>query len=208
MFGTTCMLLCGSFCVCISRSGPRVRAGTRPSLRPLGFEGGELKQSSGEIRREAAKVCLRAGLRATNSTKRSVPTILAPQLNWWARRCAPLPTLRHCTLGCALEHRNDGGETGRRTPLSCPGRSAALPAMRSIVRCGALQSRGPSRRVSPCCPGSRRCAATLRVAACPGHERRGATGRPHEIQRVETMRKSQSHTAATGLPSSGHVKCC
>src|SRR6185369_125717 len=27
--------------------------------------------------------------------------------------------------------------------LSCPGRSAALPAMRRIVRCGALQSRGP-----------------------------------------------------------------
>ena len=30
---------------------------TRPSLRPLGFEGGEIKQSSGEMRCEDAKVC-------------------------------------------------------------------------------------------------------------------------------------------------------
>ncbi|WP_271610737.1 hypothetical protein, partial [Bradyrhizobium sp. CCBAU 21360] len=65
MIGTTCMLLCGSFCVCFSRSGPRVRASTRPSLRPLGLEGGEMKQSSGEMRREAEEACLRAELRAT-----------------------------------------------------------------------------------------------------------------------------------------------
>ncbi|WP_212253726.1 hypothetical protein, partial [Bradyrhizobium liaoningense] len=58
VIGTTCMLLCGSFCVRFSRSGPRVRASTRPSLRPLGLEGSETKQSSGEIRREAAKPCL------------------------------------------------------------------------------------------------------------------------------------------------------
>src|SRR3954468_6281942 len=51
------MLLCGSSCVCFSRSGPRVPAGTRPSLRPLGFEGGVTKQSSGETRRENAKAC-------------------------------------------------------------------------------------------------------------------------------------------------------
>jgi hypothetical protein len=52
------MLLCGSLCVCFSRSGPRVPAGTRPSLRPLGQEGGAIKQSSGEICREDAKrVC-------------------------------------------------------------------------------------------------------------------------------------------------------
>ncbi|GMO26481.1 hypothetical protein TM233_36900 [Bradyrhizobium sp. TM233] len=30
--------------------------------------------------------------------------------------------------------------------FSCPGRGAALPAMRSIVRCGALQSRDPCGR--------------------------------------------------------------
>src|SRR3954469_506208 len=45
-------------CVCFSRSGPRVPAGTRTSLRPLGFEGGVTKQSSGETRREDAKACL------------------------------------------------------------------------------------------------------------------------------------------------------
>jgi len=48
-----------SFCATFSRSRPRVLAGTRPSLRPLGKEGGEIKQSSGELRREAAKACLR-----------------------------------------------------------------------------------------------------------------------------------------------------
>jgi hypothetical protein len=36
-----------------------VPAGTRPSLRPLGQEGGEIKQSSGEISREDGKLCLR-----------------------------------------------------------------------------------------------------------------------------------------------------
>jgi hypothetical protein len=44
--------------VCFSRSGPRVPAGTRPSLRPLGQEGEATKQSSGETRREDAKLCL------------------------------------------------------------------------------------------------------------------------------------------------------
>src|SRR3954466_15627450 len=44
-------------CVCFSRSGPRVPAGTRPSLRPLGYEGGVTKQSSGETRRENEKSC-------------------------------------------------------------------------------------------------------------------------------------------------------
>ena len=43
----------------LSRSGPRVPAGTRPSLRPLGQEGGATKQSSGEMRRENAKACLK-----------------------------------------------------------------------------------------------------------------------------------------------------
>jgi hypothetical protein len=43
-------------CVCFSRSGPRVPAGTRPSLRPLGQEGEATKQSSGGISREDAKL--------------------------------------------------------------------------------------------------------------------------------------------------------
>ena len=44
-------------CVCFSRSGPRVPAGTRPSLRPLGQEGEATKQSSGEMRRENERPC-------------------------------------------------------------------------------------------------------------------------------------------------------
>ncbi|WP_210248368.1 hypothetical protein, partial [Bradyrhizobium sp. UNPF46] len=58
--GDTCMLLCGSSCVHHSRSGPRVPAGTRSSLRPLGFEGGATKQGSGETSRESEKACLLA----------------------------------------------------------------------------------------------------------------------------------------------------
>src|SRR4051794_13760006 len=45
-------------CVCFSRSGPRVPAGTRPSLRPLGQEGGITRQSSGErAARTRSRVC-------------------------------------------------------------------------------------------------------------------------------------------------------
>jgi hypothetical protein len=47
-----------SACACISRSGPRVSVGTRPSLCPLGLEGGATKQSSGEISRENANARL------------------------------------------------------------------------------------------------------------------------------------------------------
>ena len=46
------------FCATSSRSGPRVPAGTRPSLRPLGQEGEVTRQSSGDLRREKAKLRL------------------------------------------------------------------------------------------------------------------------------------------------------
>src|SRR3954471_24015478 len=45
------------FCATSSRSGPRVPAGTRPSLRPLGLEGGMTRQSSGETRHENENSC-------------------------------------------------------------------------------------------------------------------------------------------------------
>src|SRR3954470_11300934 len=45
------------FCATSSRSGPRVPAGTRPSLRPLGLEGGVTRQSLGETRRENENSC-------------------------------------------------------------------------------------------------------------------------------------------------------
>ena len=51
---------CAVFFALHARSGPWVPAGTRPSLRPLGQEGGAMKQSSGEMRRENAKACLLA----------------------------------------------------------------------------------------------------------------------------------------------------
>jgi hypothetical protein len=60
VIGTTCMLLCGSFALHLRAADRGCEVGTRPSLRPLGQEGGEIKQSSGEISRENAKACLRA----------------------------------------------------------------------------------------------------------------------------------------------------
>jgi len=64
VIGTTCMLLCG-FPACAFRAADRgCEVSTRPSLRPLGFEGGATKQSSGETRREYAKACLQFKMRA------------------------------------------------------------------------------------------------------------------------------------------------
>ena len=71
------------FCVCFSRSGPRVPAGTRPSLCPLGFEGGVTKQSSGEMLREDAKLRLQ----------------LKCELEEW--RCRLI--LRHCERSEAIQ---------------------------------------------------------------------------------------------------------
>nr|GAJ34442.1 hypothetical protein BDOA9_0136400 [Bradyrhizobium sp. DOA9] len=42
-------------CVCICAADRGCHVGTRPSLRPLGLESGEAKQSSGEISRENAQ---------------------------------------------------------------------------------------------------------------------------------------------------------
>jgi len=47
------------FLIVTSHSGPRVPAGTRSSLRLLSSEGEATRQSSGEMRREDAKACLR-----------------------------------------------------------------------------------------------------------------------------------------------------
>jgi hypothetical protein len=55
--GYTCMPLC-RFITATSHSGPRVPAGSRSTLRPLSCEGEATKQSSGEMSREDAKVCL------------------------------------------------------------------------------------------------------------------------------------------------------
>ncbi|MEY9361107.1 hypothetical protein ABH994_003828 [Bradyrhizobium yuanmingense] len=47
-------------------------AGTRPSLRPLGYEGGVTKQSSGEISRENAKACLHLHTRCHRPRRRAI----------------------------------------------------------------------------------------------------------------------------------------
>ena len=57
MLGFTCMLLCGFLRVPFAQRTAGA-AGTRPSLHPLGYEGGAIKQSSGVKRRENAEVCL------------------------------------------------------------------------------------------------------------------------------------------------------
>ncbi|WP_162137019.1 hypothetical protein [Bradyrhizobium japonicum] len=62
MFGTTCMLLCGFLAHHLRAADRGCEVSNRPSLRPLGFEGGEIRQSSGEMRREDAKACLQHSL--------------------------------------------------------------------------------------------------------------------------------------------------
>ena len=53
-FGFTCMPLCSFLKHTLSHSGPRVPAGTRPSLRPRHLRGRQLPQSSGTTCRENA----------------------------------------------------------------------------------------------------------------------------------------------------------
>ena len=71
--------------------------------------------------------------------------------NFALKRRSNPESFRRGILDCfvARAPRNDAVVRVRATFRSSPGRSAAPPAMRGIVRCGALQSRGPSRR-APC----------------------------------------------------------
>ena len=57
-------------CAPFSRSRPRVPAGARPSLRPLGQAGGTTKQSSGGKRRESAKAFLQVAVRVGGCRQR------------------------------------------------------------------------------------------------------------------------------------------
>jgi len=98
------MPLC-SFLTTISHSGPRVPAGSRSSLRPLSIEGEATKQSSGETRREDAKVCLRLKIQAEEATSMH----LAPSLR--AQRSNPevYPRKDSGLLRCARNDDVDGG---------------------------------------------------------------------------------------------------
>jgi hypothetical protein len=98
-------------CATFSRSGPRVPAGTRPSLRPLGFEGGMTRQSSGETRREDAKACLQVepeledGDAALCSVIASVAkrSSVLPRRDSGLLRCARNDALRECAPHSAPE---------------------------------------------------------------------------------------------------------
>jgi hypothetical protein len=58
VIGTTCMLLCGFPALHFRAADRGCEVSTRPSLHPLGQEGGETKQARAILRREAAKACL------------------------------------------------------------------------------------------------------------------------------------------------------
>jgi hypothetical protein len=81
-----------------SRSGPRVPAGTRPSLRPLGSEGSETKAKLGRNPpRDCEGVSANHKLDLVGWAKRSVPTsLLLIEGDRGHGAQAPLPTLRHC----------------------------------------------------------------------------------------------------------------
>ena len=123
-------------CAPFSRSGPRVLAGTRPSLRPLGQEGGVTKQSSGETRREDAKVCLQveSALEDDDAAPCSVIASAAKQSSVFPQRDSGL-------LRCA---RNDDVER------TCDILRSRAPDAAQRPFDDALQSRGPSRRKVSC----------------------------------------------------------
>jgi hypothetical protein len=52
------MLLCGFLALHLRAADRGCEVSTRPSLRPLGFEGEVTKQSSGDLRRESEKARL------------------------------------------------------------------------------------------------------------------------------------------------------
>jgi len=76
-------------CAFFWRTDLRVPAGARPSLRPCYREGDAIRQSSGEMRREDAKVCLLFASRNEIDQKsvRPCPGRSAASL----RRCAAEP---------------------------------------------------------------------------------------------------------------------
>ena len=160
------MLLCG-FPACAFRAADRgCEVSTRPSLRPLGQEGGVTKQSSGEIRREDAKACLqlKSALEDGDAAPCSVIASAAKQSSLPPRRDSGLlpPSLKlRRTSRCAC---NNDVET------VCATRRSRAPDAAQRHFDGALQSRGPSRRITPCRPldpGSAQ--QRSRVAARPGH---------------------------------------
>ena len=140
------------FCVCFSRSGPRVPVGTRPSLRPLGSRGWS---DEAKLGRNAPRGCEGVSghtlLSSSGSTGRSsIPEAIVIE-----------------SRGCGvLDSRLRGNDRRVRASHSAlvPRTQRSVP---STVRCRAGAHVAALYRVAS---GSRLCAATLRVAARPGHE--------------------------------------
>jgi len=105
-------------CVCFSRGGPRVPAGTRPSLCPLGQEGEATKQSSGEC---AAR--MRRCVCDSNASWKSESAAPCSVIASAAKQSSLPPRSDSGLLRCA---RNDAGERMCATLHSrAPGPSAA-----------------------------------------------------------------------------------
>ncbi|MET4067373.1 hypothetical protein ABID58_002162 [Bradyrhizobium sp. S3.2.6] len=156
MIGTTRMLLCGFPALHFRAADRGCEVSTRPSLRPLGQEGGVTRQSSGEIRREGAKARLRFKCEGEEQS------------------CCLI--LRHCERSEAIQSLSAEGfwiaslRSQRRWGEVRATDSALVPRTQCSVsstvrrRAGAHVSEQSVRR------GSRLRAATLRVAARPGRE--------------------------------------
>src|SRR3954466_13174316 len=118
------MLLCG-FPACAFRAADRgCEVSTRPSLRPLGLEGGVTRQTSGEMRRENAKACAGVAMRVRGL------------------RCLPPEVV--FILERRFMIRKKAGDTSRQPNNKTPVLSASR-----ILRCGCNGGPPPGRPETP-----------------------------------------------------------
>jgi hypothetical protein len=137
-----------------SHSGPRMPAGIRPSLRPLGQEGEEATQSSGEMSREDAKVCRRVRCELEGDAAYSVIASGAKQSRVSPRK----------DTGLLRSARNDEVVTAvRHASLS---RAPGLSHMRL-----ALDAQKLPQRHGRACPGHPRLIPRRKERGCPGRAR-------------------------------------
>jgi len=136
-------------------------AGTRPSLRPLGYEGGEIKQSSGEAPRGRVRTSVAPSLSspafAGNDKCYLERSVASHSVIASAATCPPKPLAKAEAIqnlsaaGFWIASSQELLATTRRRErallfaLVSRTQRSVLPAMRSTVRFDdALQSRGPS----------------------------------------------------------------
>jgi hypothetical protein len=93
-------------CATLSRSGPRVPAGTRPSLRPLGQEGGEISKARAQCAARMRKRVCESNASWKNDAAASCSVIASG-----AKQSSPPPPRDSGLLRSA---RNDDGEAGAR----------------------------------------------------------------------------------------------